>query len=148
MFDIWGTAKKIRLVPAVIFVYDCSRLYFLVLLLELFLRSRPDLGGNAIPLTMYAVPNALFLVMSFFLLFRFEAFKAYVPLYVIGKSLCILCIMVWVFFASRQVSGLREIMWAVYLCAADAGTIAGTILQKENLLQNSAVTATTAEGEA
>ena len=121
--------RKIRLVPAVVFVYDCTRLFFLIAVLAIFLN--PDLEFKIInlPMMMFIAPNALFPLMSFFLLIFFRQSRAFIPLYIIGKALCLLCLIVWMFYMLDKISGIREILWAVLLCVADFATIMGAVLQ-------------------
>ena len=127
MIENGGTARKFRLVPAVVFIYDCSRLLFLIVLLTDFLKPVVDLGTVKVPLMMYASPSALFPLMSFFLLLRFEASRAYIPLYITGKFLSLLCIMIWVIFSFRQVVNVSDVLWGVFFSAADLGTIMGIL---------------------
>ena len=122
--------KKFRLVPASVFIFDCSRFFFLLKLLQL--NSGPFIGSIHLPLVMYASPNALFPLMSLFLLIRFDVSGAYIPLYITGKILAMLCLAVWMFFALEYIFGADKIMWAVFLCAADLGTIMGMATQKIN----------------
>ena len=129
MTEIWGKAKNFRMVPAVIFIYDCSRLLFLVMVSGFFLRPEPDLKTINFPLMMFVSPNALFPLISFFLLIRFDVSKAYIPLYITGKALCLVCLTVWLFFGLRHILSIREIPWPVFLCAADLVTIMGIALQ-------------------
>ena len=136
MIENGGTVRKFRLVPAVVFVYDCSRLLFLIVLLTDFIKPVLDLSTVKVPLMMYASPNALFPLMSFFLLLRFEASKAYIPLYITGKFLSLICIMIWVIYSYRQVDNVLDVLWAVFFSAADLGSIMGmTTLLGENVTE-------------
>ena len=118
-----------RLVPAAVFMYDCSRLLFLLLLLNSQLNSGFGLYSGHIPLAMYTAPNALFPLMSLFLFIFPDRSRAYIPLYITGKAISLLCLIVWLFFAFRQILDTSRIMWAVFFCAADIGTIMGMLLQ-------------------
>ena len=124
-----GIIKSLNPVPAAVFIFDCSRLFFLLWLLTRF--PMLGLGRVNLPLMMYAAPNALFPLMSFFLLFRFDDFRAYIPLYIIGKILGLICILVWLLFTMRRVPDVSGVMWAVFLCAADIGTVMGTALRDD-----------------
>jgi hypothetical protein len=120
-------------VRTAVFVYDCSRLLFLLTLLTAYLGPGPvsmfqDAGGT-LPYMMYAAPQALFPLMSFFLLIRFEFSKAYIPLYMTGKILCLLCILVWMFFTIQKMRELPQFMvWSFFISAADIGSIMGMVL--------------------
>ena len=131
MSGIWGKAKKLRLVPAVIFIYDSARFFFLIALLAVFLVPDPEFKKINLPLMMFASPNALFPLMSFFLLIRFELSASFKPLYIIGKALCLLCVAIWLFFPIRQLSNIREILLALFLFAADLAAILGIAMLDE-----------------
>ena len=150
MSEIEGKEKNLRIVPAVIFIYDCFRFLFLITVLAFFLRPDPELRISKLPLIMYASPNALFLLMSFFLLIRFEASRPYIPLYAIGKFLCVLSMIIWLFFtleAQRDllfIQQFKEILWAMFLVAADLAAILGMVLQIEDAPQKSTMIAVSA----
>lgn len=131
MSDTRGKPKNLRLVPVTIFIYDSARLFFIIALLALYAKTGPDFMGINLPLMMFAAPNALFPLMSFFIFLRPGLSKAFVPLYLIGKILCVLCLMIWLFFTFRQIYFAREILWALFLCAADLATVLGTALINE-----------------
>ena len=142
MIGILGKIKNLRLVPLVVFVFDCSRLLFLVALSGVFLRPGPDFKSINLPLMMFVSPNALFPLISFFLLIRFDISKAYIPLYITGKALCLVCLVAWLFFTLRQIFSIREILWSVFLSAADLATIMGIALKNaESFHENSVVEA-------
>jgi hypothetical protein len=120
-----------RTVRTVVVVYDCSRLLFLLFLLTAFTGSGPagmfrGAGGN-LPFMMYAAPHALFPLMSFFLLFRLEPSKAYIPLYITGKAFCILCLILWLTFSPAGEIPY-PMLWPVFIGAADLGTILGMVV--------------------
>ena len=140
MIDTWGKIRSLRLVPAVVFIFDCSRLLFLVALSGVFLRPGPDFKSINLPLMMFVSPNALFPLISFFLLIRFDISKAYIPLYITGKALCLICLTVWLLFTLRQISDIRAVLWAVFLSAADLATIMGMALHSEEYPQENTIT--------
>ncbi|MDR1144224.1 MAG: hypothetical protein LBK77_08430 [Spirochaetaceae bacterium] len=122
-----------RTVRTAVVIYDCSRLLFLVILLAAFTGSGPaglfrSMGRN-LPFMMYAAPQALFPLMSFFLLIRLEISKSYIPLYITGKAICILCLTFWLAAAFGPAGGIpRSMSWALFMGAADFGTILGMVL--------------------
>ena len=59
------------------------------------------------------------------MLIRFSASGAYVPLYITGKVLSMLCLIIWIFFSLRQIFNTRDILWAVFLFIAELGTVMG-----------------------
>ncbi|MCL1814322.1 MAG: hypothetical protein FWG27_00650 [Treponema sp.] len=120
------------LIPAAVFVYDCSRLVFL--LLVVYLRPGVDFG---FPLMMFIAPNALFPLMSFFLLIHFDGLslqlrRAYIPLYITGKFLAALCVTIWLLFSLRQMPNPSNVLLALCICGADLGTIMGMALRNED----------------
>ena len=120
--------KNFRLVPAVVFIYDSSRLLFLIALSVIFLNPEFEFKIINLPMMMFMAPNALFPLMAFFLFVHFQESRVFIPLYIIGKALCLLCVIIWMFFTLRQISDIREIRWALFLCAADLATILGTVM--------------------
>ena len=127
MFEFGEKAKSFRLVPAVIFIYDCSRLFFLIVLLTFFLKSGPEFQIIKFPLLVYTSPNAIFPLMSLFLLVRFKLSRAFIPLYITGKSLSLLCMIIWIIISLRFVLNSTVFIWAVSLSVADLGTIMGMV---------------------
>jgi hypothetical protein len=125
-----GTVKILNPVPIAVFVYDCFRLLFLLTLLVQYLKH--GMGFN-IPLFMYAAPNALFLLMSFSLLIRPDDFRAYIPLYITGKALSLLCMVIWLVITMGQMLNVKGILWVLFLSAADMGTIMGTALRTNSV---------------
>ena len=119
------TERNFRIVPGVVFIYDCFRLFFIMALLMLFLKPGTDHRALRIPFVMFASPNAFFPLMSFFLCIRFDASKAFIPLYITGKALSVLCAGVWVIVLFQAVFAKPDIIWVVFLCAADLGTVMG-----------------------
>ena len=119
--------KTPRIVPAAILFFDCSRMLFLLTLLTAYLKPGEMFQGIAFPYMMCAAPNALFLLMSLFLFIRPAAFGAYIPLYITGKSLSLLCMIFWLLLSLNR-TGVERIMWAVFLGLADLGTIMGMVV--------------------
>jgi hypothetical protein len=125
--------KASRLVPAAIFFYDCSRLLFLLTLLYTIQSTGLQMHISNLPLMMYSAPNALFPLMSFFLLIRSDGYGNFIPLYITGKVLALLCMLIWLFFVFQQIIDIRRVMWAIFFCAADLGTIMGMAMQNKKI---------------
>ena len=121
------TETPFRIVPAAVFIYDCSRLFFMIVLLSVFLKPGTDYKIIRLPLIMFASPNALFPLMSFFLFVRFTASRAYIPLYITGKTLSMLCAAIWILISNKPAFNTQEILWVIFLSAADLGTIMGMV---------------------
>jgi hypothetical protein len=64
----------------------------------------PASDGLAFPHLAYAAPNALFPLMAFFLLVRFEEHKPYILLYMAGKAVAITAILGWFVFSLQKVA--------------------------------------------
>jgi hypothetical protein len=133
--------REYRTVRTAIFIYDCSRLLFLLSLLSVFLSFNPagpmgmfqGLTQSAMsisfPFLVYAAPNALFPLMSFFLMIRFETSKAYIPLYMTGKIIALSAAVMWFFFIFTRVRELpRTALPAFVLGIADIGSLLGMTL--------------------
>jgi hypothetical protein len=148
MIKHWGKARTFRLVPAAVFIYDCSRFFFLIALLSVYLKTGLEFNSVNFPMVMFVSPNALFPLMSFFLLIRFKEYKAYIPLYIMGKFLGMLCIMIWLLVMLGLVFNAREILWAVFLGAADLATIMGTIMLSDDKPQVNTIAETTPVSQA
>jgi hypothetical protein len=127
MVEYGEKAKSFRFVPAVIFFFDCSRLFFLIALLTFFFRPGPEFQAIKFPLLVYTSPNTIFPLMSFFLLVRFDNSRTFIPLYITAKSLSLLCMILWIVVSLRLVSHSSVFIWAVSLSAADLGTIMGMV---------------------
>ncbi|MCL2609433.1 MAG: hypothetical protein FWD94_05985 [Treponema sp.] len=75
-------------------MYEVARFTFLV---GAFLGS--NLGGTTpFPLLPLITPGALFLLMSLFLLIDTPRYRAFCPLFLIGKALGIVVTLLWVVF--------------------------------------------------
>jgi hypothetical protein len=152
--------RAYRTVRTAVFIYDCSRLLFLLTLVTAFYSGPAGFedAGRSFPWMMYAAPNALFPLMSFFLLIRFEISKAYIPLYISGKILSLLCMFLWMGFSlyrqfppppeeawafQRLAEAFLDILyrmgWAFFLGAADLGSVLGMTLLGRTTKQGACV---------
>jgi hypothetical protein len=140
--------REYRTIRASVFIYDCSRLLFLLSLLVNFLSFDPA-GPSGLfqgpqvnfmagfPFLLYAAPNALFPLMSFFLLIRLKPSKAYIPLYIAGKAIVLSAAAAWFFFAFSR--GLPRVVLPVFvLGAADLGSILGMAVLNDGLRETAA----------
>ncbi|MDR0402337.1 MAG: hypothetical protein LBH35_01965 [Treponema sp.] len=117
-----------------ILFYDCLRVFFLLALLAgvtgdlsgpggMF-QGTPD--GMRFPYMVYAAPNALFPLMSFFLLIRPGESAAFIPLYTTGKAISLAAFAAWVLSAFTRLHGFPPGMFLFFfLGAADIITMAG-----------------------
>jgi hypothetical protein len=88
-----GVYRPLR---AVLFVYECIRLLF-ILGLYLFFADTEGL----FPVLPLAAVNGLFLLMALFMLHSIEVYGLYAPLYLAGKLFCIAAAKPWFSSASQ-----------------------------------------------
>ncbi|GHV28524.1 hypothetical protein AGMMS4952_12410 [Spirochaetia bacterium] len=106
----------------ILFIYDFIRLV-----------AMARIGGFEGGVFLYAVPNALFTLMSFFLLLRLDTYKPYIPLYLAGKILAVVAFFSWLIFSSSQIQIIDSLLLGavLLLAAGDILTVlGGTILKK------------------
>jgi hypothetical protein len=108
----------------ILFIYDFIRL--------IVMTRVPDTGG-LFPYVFYAVPNGLFTLMSFFLWFRLDAYKPYIPLYLAGKILAVIAVLSWMIFSLSQLANDLLIGTVLLLSAGDALTVIGSALLKKRI---------------
>jgi hypothetical protein len=134
--DFMRKASSLTLRLGICF-YDILRVFFLLALLAgvtgdlsgpggMF-QGAPD--GLRFPYMLYAAPNALFPLMSLFLLIRPGESRAFVPLYMTGKLVSVAALAGWALFAFLKLRGFPPVMLLLFfLGAADLTTTAGTAL--------------------
>jgi hypothetical protein len=106
----------------IFFIFDFIRLMVMISLLMAFVPPAGSEGSGVFPYIFYTVPNGLFPLISFFLLFRLNAYKPYVALYMAGKILAVVAIFAWLIFSLPHIRG------TLLAVSGDAFTIIGTIL--------------------
>ena len=80
-------------------IIECARFSFLTGVLAVLRHN----AGIAFPWQLYAVPNALFLIMALFLWLDASKYPAYLLLYISGKSLCLFSgISSWIAFSRNM----------------------------------------------
>jgi len=132
-----------RIVPAAILFFDSSRLLFLLTLFAAYMSPQEMIRGS-FPYIMCVAPNALFLLMSLFLFIRPEVSRAYIPLYITGKSLSLFCMILWLLIARG--AGTDRVSWAIFFGLADLGTIMGmAVLRTEEITTTETSAETLAE---
>jgi hypothetical protein len=119
-----------------VFVYDCLRLSFLLVLLLTFtggitgpagmFQAAPD--APRFPYMIYAAPHALFPLMSLFLLLRFAESRTFLPLYMTGKLISVAALAGWIFFFIIEKKELYFLRWSFFLGAADLASAVGAVL--------------------
>jgi hypothetical protein len=117
-------------------VYDCLRLLFLLAFLAAFLAAPGGPAGMfqglpevSFPYIAFIAPNALFPLMSLFLLIRFGESKAFIPLYISGKVISAAALAGWIVSTVLRLKGFPPFMrWSFFLCTADLASVAGAVL--------------------
>jgi hypothetical protein len=118
-----------------VFIYDCMRLFFLLTLLMIFTGNADGNVGMfqgapawRFPYMVYAAPNALFPLMSLFLLLRFAESRAFLPLYMTGKLISVAALAGWMVAVIIEGRNLYAARWSLFLGAADLASAVGAIL--------------------
>jgi hypothetical protein len=104
-------------------MYDLLRLLGLLWILPALIIIPETMGGIGVPLAVYAAPNVLFPLMSFFLLVKPEEHRPFVPLYLAGKAVAIVANLGWFFSSLGQlrlalagdVSGIPDALGVLYI---------------------------------
>jgi hypothetical protein len=128
----------------IFFIFDFIRLAVMISLLMAFAPPAGSEGSGVFPYVFYTVPNGLFPLISFFLLFRLNAYKPYIALYMAGKILAVVAIFAWLVFSLPHIrdaalldvprDAFTVIGTVLLLSAGDAFTVlGGAILQKRIL---------------
>jgi hypothetical protein len=77
--------RKIPLLRGGLFIIECARFSFLTGFLAILRHN----AGIVFPWQVYAVPNALFVLMALFLMLNASQYAGYSLLYIAGKILCL-----------------------------------------------------------
>ncbi|MDR2494350.1 MAG: hypothetical protein LBD24_03905 [Spirochaetaceae bacterium] len=92
---------------ASLFIYEIFRLILMAVAAWTPLEdpSGTETAMNGLfPYAVYAVPNALFPLMTYFLLIRLSLYKTYLPLYIAGKIIGAASIIGWAVFSLHAVA--------------------------------------------
>jgi hypothetical protein len=77
----------------------------MIIVVILFIHG--DISGQ-LTIILLAAPGALFPIMALFIWFDTDRYKAYLPLFSAGKSICIFLLMGWL-IASQQVTMIGKL---------------------------------------
>jgi len=83
--------------------YECLRLAFII---GAFVMLEP-MGTAAFPWLALAAPGALFPLIALFWRISLGRYRAYAPLFIAGKSLCVLSTVFWLFIEKGSI--MREL---------------------------------------
>ncbi|MCL2719972.1 MAG: hypothetical protein FWD47_01355 [Treponema sp.] len=91
--------KLVQIVKPGLFVYECVRFITLTFFLLLILRNNPGL----FIVVIFAVPLALFPLMALFLWLDTDRFRAYLPLFLAGKCIGIIILLIWSIISKQDI---------------------------------------------
>jgi hypothetical protein len=83
----------------VMFLWDCLRLLALTALFMFFSPLEGARMNGIFPYLVYVTPNALYPLMTLFLLVAPDEFKKYLPLYIAGKVIALAAFYAWAVFS-------------------------------------------------
>jgi hypothetical protein len=92
-----------------LFSYELLRLLLLAFSFTFFSSLQAVLKGGAFPYLVYMSSNALFPLISFFLLLRPREFRNYLPLYMAGKTIAVILFYTWAVFSLSLKTGFLEL---------------------------------------
>jgi hypothetical protein len=84
---------------AVLFFWDCLRFLTLAAIFMFFSPLEGAQMDGVFPYLAYVAPNALYLLMTLFLLVALDEFKKYLPLYIAGKAAALAAFYAWAVFS-------------------------------------------------
>ena len=108
--------KKILRVS--IFASDLLRLLIIALSLTIFSQMQGGSSDGFFPYLVYISSNALFPLISFFILLKPLENKNYLPLYMAGKTIAVILFYVWVIFSlpfDQVIIGRERIIQAMII---------------------------------
>jgi hypothetical protein len=129
--------EKLKPLRLALLIYDALRLAALALLIALFTGPKDNTLAGAFPYIVYAAPNCLFPLMTFFLFLRLREYQAFLPLYMAGKVLGVMVFIGWMSFqapflrvniAADFPASLWYLGLSLLLFFADIGTILGVYI--------------------
>jgi hypothetical protein len=105
------------------FVYEFFRFMIMIGIFAVFRPWQGIAGSGAFveslfPYVIYVVPNALFPLMTYFLWIRFSLYKAYLALYIAGKTIVVVSIIGWSVFSFQSIITSNSMEWTSVLIVA------------------------------
>ena len=79
-----------------LFVFDLLRFILLAVSFMLMSRIRTEGSSEVFPYMAYLSANALFPLITMFLLFKAQEYSNYLPLYIAGKTISVVLFYIWV----------------------------------------------------
>ncbi|MDR3304255.1 MAG: hypothetical protein LBS86_07570 [Treponema sp.] len=124
-----------------ILVYEAFRLLLMLGIFMAMLSVNRSLG-NLFPYLLYIVPNALFLLMAYFLWRELERYAMYLPLFMAGKVISVVAIAGWCVGSfeyiieavlRKQVSSTAAAIAVLFMAGTDTLSILGVYLTQKKL---------------
>jgi hypothetical protein len=123
-----------RILKPGLLVYEFVRIFLTVYVLASFFP-----GKSSIPFLFMAVPFVLFPLMALFIWLDTEKYKAYLPLYLAGKCVCVFILTGWLILFSwgtiYEGGGILRFMQTLLL-SGDLFSIAAVLVIMKNTQNN------------
>ena len=103
-----------RPLRAGLFVYECLRLFLLVVFVTAASMGN-GLSVKGFPYLVYLSSNTLFPMMALFLWLRPEEHRNYLSLYMAGKIIALVTFYLWQIFSSRDYWGTENLAVSAFL---------------------------------
>ncbi|MDR3167209.1 MAG: hypothetical protein LBT93_04640 [Treponema sp.] len=110
-----------RPLRVVLFIYELLRLVLVVGITVGFMPPEENGMYYLFPYVVYVVPNALFPLMTLFLWLRLEVYRPYLALYMAGKTIAVVCAVVWAVFS------IQTILGSLYIGSIDSLVVLGMV---------------------
>jgi hypothetical protein len=116
-------SKKISILSGLLFLYEFIRLL-------LIMQRVGTSGTDALETLFWACPNALFPLMAFFLCVSLDRYRAYIPLYLAGKSAAIVLFARLTISAAQRLDGFSTVLEYLPIIAGDVSSLFCCLLLK------------------
>jgi len=89
----------------ILFSCDLIRLLFMAMAYTVFPFAEQTVAGGIFPYLVYLSSNALFPLITFFLLLNPAEYRNYLPLYTVGKTIAAVLFYIWAVFSLPYETG-------------------------------------------
>ena len=136
-----------KILRILLFSVDLLRLLFIALSFAIITQIRADNMENFFPNLVYISSNAMFPLISFFILLRPLEHKNHIPLYIAGKTIAVVLFFLWAVFLNpfitvpsntvimereEIIQVIKIFMAAILISLLDVLSIFGAWLLKKN----------------
>jgi hypothetical protein len=113
----------IRLLKPALFIYECAR----IIVVATYMVFQGNQAG--FPVIAFAAPAAMFPLIALFIWLDCSHYKAYLPLFAVGKGLCLLSLLVWfIAFRFNTILYTGNVIIELLLASGDLFSIAIILL--------------------